>query len=161
MLEKTGDVRFAFQCPRPSGGEMPRGVAEMNEIAECAPDRVTLVSERLSEEDYANMYRCLDAVLIPYPSPVYKEATSGIFAEAVALGKPTIVTENTWMAHELEKFGGGLEIKPDDSRDLTAKTFALLADYEILTKKARDYSGKWREFHNSHTLAEMLLEQIK
>lgn len=150
LSEKNENVRFNVRVRW----------AEMNEIGKLAPDHVTLVSERLSEADYANMYRCLDAVLIPYPSPVYKEATSGIFAEAVALGKPTLITENSRMARELQKFGGGLEIKPDDSRDLTAKTFALLADYEILAKKARDYSGKWREFHNSHALAETLLEQI-
>lgn len=161
VLEKTENVSLAFQCPKPMGGEMPRGVIEMNEIAESANGRVTLVSERLSEADYANMFRCLDSVLIPYPSPVYREATSGIFAEAVALGKPTIVTKNSWMAHELEKFGGGLEIKPDDSRDLTDKTFELLDNYETLSKKARDFSGKWREFHNSHTLAEMLIAEIE
>lgn len=161
VLEKTDNVSFAFQCPKPMGGEMPRGVMEMNEIAERAKSRVTLVSERLSETDYANMFRCLDAVLIPYPSPVYREATSGIFAEAVALGKPTIVTENSWMARELEKFGGGLKIKPDDSRDLTDKTLGLLENYEQLAKKARDFSVAWRAFHNSHTLADMLIAEIE
>jgi glycosyltransferase involved in cell wall biosynthesis len=161
VLEKTENVRFAFQCPKPMGGEMPRGVAEMNEIAERARDRVTLVSERLSEADYANMYRCLDAVLIPYPSIVYREATSGIFAEAVALGKPTLVTEDSWMSHELEKFGGGLEIKRDDSRDLTEKMFELIENYDAYAENARAFSGKWRKFNNSHTLAEMLIAEIE
>jgi glycosyltransferase involved in cell wall biosynthesis len=165
VLEKTENVYFAFQCPKSASGndysDLPKGVPELREIAATNPDRLILISERLSEEDYANMFRCLDIVLIPYLLPNYQEATSGIFAEAVALGKPTIVTVQTWMAHELKKFGGGLEIKSDNINDLTEKVFELIEHYEKYQEKTENFSSQWCQFHNSLNLAEMLAENIK
>jgi glycosyltransferase involved in cell wall biosynthesis len=165
VLEKTKDVYFAIQCPKSASGNdnsgLPQGVTELREIEKTHNDRLILVSERLSEEDYANMFRCLDIALIPYLLPGYKEATSGIFAEAVALGKPTVVTETTWMAHELKKFGGGLEIKSNNAEDLTEKVFELIENYEKYAELTREYSSTWREFHNSHKLAEILIAEIK
>lgn len=165
ILDKTKNIYFAIQCPKSASGSdhsnLPQGVAELREIEKKHQDRLVLVSERLSEEDYANMSRCLDIVLIPYLPTGYTEATSGIFAEAVALGKPTVVTETTWMAHELKKFGGGLEMKSDDAKDLTEKVFELIENYENYAEITRKYSSKWREFHNSHKLAELLINEIK
>lgn len=165
VLEKTEDIYFAIQCPRSASSNdnttLPEGVAELREIEKNYKDRLVLISERLSEEDYANMFRCLDIVLIPYLTKGYTEATSGIFAEAVATGKPTIVTTNTWMSHELRKFDGGLEIKSNDAEDLTAKVFELIENYEKYSKITHKYSPKWREFHNSHKLAEILIKEIK
>ena len=145
LLNKRDDVHFAIQCPRSASGsddsELPEGVAELQEIRRLAEDRLVLVSERLSEEDYASMFRCLDVLLIPYLLPGYTEATSGIFAEAVALGKPTVVTEKTWMAHELKKFGGGLHVLSDDVKDLTEKVLELIETYEVYEEKSQKFSG--------------------
>jgi glycosyltransferase involved in cell wall biosynthesis len=165
VLDKTENVYFAIQCPKIANGAessaLPQGVAELNEMEKTTSGRIKLISERLTEEDYANMFRCLDVALIPYPLPGYTKATSGIFAEAVALGIPSIVTENTWMAHELRKFGGGLEVRSNNVEDLTNKVFELIEHYEDFANKARNYSKKWCQFHNSHTLAEMLIQEIK
>ena len=165
VFTKTNDVCFAIQCPKSASGDdssaTSQGVAELREIEKNHKERLLLVSERLSEEDYANMFRCLDIVLIPYLLPGYQEATSGIFAEAVALGKPTVTTEKTWMAHELQKFNGGLEIKSNNAEDLTEKVFELVANYDKYAGKAQAYRAQWCNFHNSHKLAEMLIEEIK
>lgn len=165
VLEKTKDVYFAIQCPKSASGNdnsnLSEGVVKLYEIEKTYKERLILVSERLTEEDYANLFRCLDIALIPYVASVYAEATSGIFAEAVALGKPTVVTEKTWMAHELGKFGGGLEIKSNNAEDLTAKVLELIENYENYAEKTREYSSKWREFHNPYKLAELLIKEIK
>ena len=163
VISKTDRVHFLVQCSvnKTGNSDLPVGLTEIQQIAEVENKRVTLVSERLSEEDYANMFRCLDIVLVPYFTPLYAEATSGIFAEAIALGKPAVVTETTWMAHELRKFGGGLEIKRNNAEDLTKKVFELIDNYEKYAEKTQAYRSQWCSFHNSHKLAEMLIEEIK
>ncbi len=163
VISKTDSVHFLIQCSANKTGnsDLPIGLTEIVQIAEMENNRVTLVSERLSEEDYANMFRCLDIVLVPYFSPLYAEATSGIFAEAIALGKPSVVTETTWMAHELRKFGGGLEIKRNDAEDLTKKVFELIENQAKFAEKTRKYSAEWCNFHNSNKLAEILIEESK
>lgn len=165
VLSENANAYFAIQCPKAANSREtdahPKGAARLYNLKEKFNERLILVSERLSEEDYANMFRCLDIALIPYTGITYREATSGIFAETVALGKPSVVTENTWMSHELKKFGGGLEIKSGDSKDLTEKVFELIKNYGSYKTKAENYKSKWCEFHNSHTLAEMLVNEIK
>lgn len=164
VLTESSNTYFAIQCPKSASGSdtdsLPKAAAELYAIKERFKERLLLISERLSEEDYANMFRCLDIVLVPYISTPYREATSGIFAEAVALGKPSIVTEDTWMAFELKRFGGGLEVKRNDSEDLTKKVFELIENHEHYKKKAEGFSNEWCAFHNSHKLAELLINEI-
>ncbi len=43
-------------------------------------------------------------VLLPYEPSVYRNITSGIFVEAIAVGKIPLVKEGTYLAYELKKF---------------------------------------------------------
>ena len=89
----------------------------------------------------------------------YREPTSGVFAEALALGKPVVVTSGTWMARELRRSGGGAEFVDGDAADLVAKVVAVVKGYEEYARRAHNFSPEWRRFHNSHTLAELLLKE--
>ena len=121
--------------------------------------RVTLIPERLPDEEYAELLRHVDVVVIPYEGKRYREATSGVFAEALAMGKPVVVTSGTWMAHELRRSGGGTEFADGDAADLAAKVVEVGKGYEGYARRAEDFSPEWRRFHNSHRLAELLLEE--
>ncbi len=46
--------------------------------------------------------RTVDAVLLPYDPAEYRDRASGIFALAVAMGRPVIVPAGTWMAERME-----------------------------------------------------------
>ncbi len=165
LSETSLEVDFVFQCPSAASGvetsQLPKGVAELIEMAGGANNRVTLIQEKLSEIEYAQLIRSLDIVLIPYRLEGYVEPTSGIFAEALALAKPVVVPAGTWMANELHKSGGGLEFQSGDESDLTAKVIELVQSYDVFTAKARAFSAKWKAFHNSHTLAEMLIRETR
>src|SRR5262249_1099311 len=76
-------------------------------LAELAPDQVSLIVGTLEADAYSRLLRRADIVLLPYVRAFYGWASSGIFSEAMSLGKVTVVTEGTWPAQQLEKFGGG------------------------------------------------------
>lgn len=165
LAETSLNVDFVFQCPGAASGiensQLPEGVAELMELAGRASNRITLIQEKLSETDYAELLRSLDIVLVPYRLSGYVEPTSGIFAEALALAKPVVVPAGTWMARELRKSGGGLEFQSGDENDLAAKVKELVAGFDGYAAKARAFSASWKAFHNSHTLAEMLIQEMR
>jgi len=156
-------TKFVIQCPSTASGydngQPADGVVELNRLAQESGDNITLISEKLSERDYAELFSHLDIVLAPYTTSNYAEATSGIFAEALALAKPVVVPSDTWMARELKKSGGGLEFQRGDSGDLATKVLELARHYDEYALKARKFSATWKRFHNCHTLADMLIRE--
>jgi glycosyltransferase involved in cell wall biosynthesis len=157
-------VRFFIQCPNAASGHGDGRLSSAFEaLAALASDRtkgrVTLIRERLSDEEYAELLRHVDVVVVPYDGWGYREPTSGVFAEALAMGKPVVVTSGTWMAHELRRSRGGTEFADGDAADLAAKVVEVVKGYEGYARRAQGFSPEWRRFHSSHRLAELLLEE--
>src|SRR5207249_3585686 len=90
LLARPGFAgRFVIQCASSASaaadGSLPAGVAELERIAAESGERVTLISKRLSAEEYVEIFAGLDAVILPYNHPAFDTGTSNVFAEAVAL----------------------------------------------------------------------------
>jgi hypothetical protein len=68
-------------------------------------DRITAIEGPLGPADYDRAMQQSDCVLLPYDAERYREATSGIFIEAVCAGKLPFVTKGTWMASKLVRCG--------------------------------------------------------
>lgn len=162
-LAKTNlNVRFVIQCPPPASGtadvEQNPDVRDLLELSKRCNGSLKLVRKRLSETEYADLFSSLDAVLIPYTGP-YIEATSGIFAEAVALSKPVLVPGGTWMSEQLRSHGGGLEFRKGDIGDLAVKLEELVKNFGEHSERAKVSSASWKAFHNSDTLANLLIQE--
>lgn len=90
----------------------------------------------------------VDVVLLPYDRRRYEKSTSGIFVEAITAGKVPLVTQGTWMAFELERFGLG-ELCLDWDPECTLK---ILLDV-VTNLELRDRLAKMRsEYVNYHSL---------
>lgn len=166
VLAQTDEsVRFVIQCPASasgtSNGQPAPDVLHLERVAQSAPTRVTLIAERLTERDYAQVFHHLDIVVLPYLARYYAHGTAGIFAEALTLAKPVVVPAGTWMAHELGKSGGGETFQSGDVVDLTAKVLQLIRHYDQYAAKAQRFSAAWRAFHNPHTVVELLLRESR
>jgi glycosyltransferase involved in cell wall biosynthesis len=163
VLATDAPVRFVFQCARPGSGDdhaaPPPGLSALEDLVRRYPSAVTLIPEKLSVPDYGVLVHHLDVIVLPYVSDSYREATSGIFAEALALGKPVVVPEGTWMAQELRATGAGLEFVRGSPADLATKVLAVVRDHLAYQGAAQRGSAAWRGFHNAGTLVDMLLEE--
>lgn len=156
-------IKFIIQCPNTEYEQIgsPQGLSELSELSKQYEGRVILIREKLSEEDYIRLCNFIDVGMLPYSHSSFREGTSNVFAESVALGKPVVVTKDTWMSHELKKYGGGLEFENSNTDDFALKVLMLAKDYDSLAMKARSYSATWREFHNVKNLVDILLNEIK
>lgn len=163
LSERRANIKFVIQCPNSAsghdGGEPPVGVSAMRQLARDAGSRLTLIPERLSEDEYLQLFRYLDIVLIPYLDVRFVEGTSGVFTEAVALSKPVVVPSATWMARELSRYNGGVVFERGNIEDLAEKVCNVIDRYEDYAVRARKFSARWKTIHNADALADILLRE--
>lgn len=163
VLEKNkSNIRFIIQCANSEyGKDIPEELAELQKLATANPKNVVLINERLSDEDYLRLFDFLDVIMIPYTAVAWEKGTSNILTEGIALGKSAIVSNNTWMSHELKKYGGGLEFEKGNSDDFAEKVIQLADNYQIFAKKVIEYSPTWKAKHNVKNLVDLLLKEAK
>jgi glycosyltransferase involved in cell wall biosynthesis len=110
----------------------------------------------IPSDDYYRLLACADVVLCPYDAKVYRNRTSGVFAEAVAAGKPTIVPADTWLSSAQEPGTGEAYV---NDRDLLRVLRRVCADYPTYRRAAGSASERWLARHSpENVLAEMLGE---
>lgn len=159
-LQSEEKLRFIIQCPNSEyDNEIPAGLIELQKLADTNRENVILVNERLSDADYLRLFKFMDAIMIPYKGFGFVEGTSNIFTEAVALGKPVVVSNNTWMSSELKKYEGGLEFEKGEVADFAEKVVQLAKNYNEFAKKAVDFFPIWKKTHNVENLVDLLLKE--
>lgn len=124
-------------------------------------DQIRLFPEPLSEEEYEAFMASIDLMLIPYMDHSYRAQTSGVFSEAMALGVPTIVPENTWMAEQLAVSGAGLTFRGGDEEDLARACMQAIDFYPALRARASKAVTAWRAYHNGANFVETIIALIE
>lgn len=117
---------------------------------------VTLIERTLSSEEYTDLLLSASVVVIPRLLQLFRSQTSGPFVEALAAGKPVIVTEDSWMSDQLRRYGAGVTFRDQDAGSLAKAIRAVAADYEKLRIQAERSAGEWASIHNPERLYEMV-----
>jgi glycosyltransferase involved in cell wall biosynthesis len=105
-------------------------------------------------EDYYRLLASADVVLCPYDAQAYRSRSSGVFAEAVAAGKPTVVPADTWMASAQEPGAG--ETYSDDRGLLTAVR-GVCANFPAYRAAADRARTRWLARHTPENLLAQVL----
>jgi hypothetical protein len=118
--------------------------------------QVETLASPLPMEEYAHTLNRADIILLPYDADIYEEATSGIFVETVAAGKIPLVSSETWMSFELERFHlEELAIDWDDKR-IFARIAEIASSASIRERLVR-MSEAYILFHNETSYANEML----
>jgi len=106
---------------------------------------VSVIREAMALPDYHAALDGADVLLFPYEVIPYRKRTSGVFAEAVAYGKPVVATAGTWMAAQIERGRAAGTIFGDLDPDSIARAIArTVAELEPLRRSAQALSAAWR-----------------
>ena len=153
---KTGRVRFVVQAGiHPDSASVPLQEA-LEELEEYGAEHVELFGRDgfVDPKDYYVTLANSDIVLCPYLADVYKTRSSGIMAEALIAGKPTVVQEGSWLARQLEP-GAGESFT--DAASLVDAVRSICDRYPEYAARARVVQGNWRENHSPARLVDGLL----
>jgi glycosyltransferase involved in cell wall biosynthesis len=127
-------------------------------LAQFAPDRVTLILGTVNADAYAALLQKADILLLPYAPEFYAWASSGIFCEAMSLGKVVVVTERTWAARQLEKFGGGgVTFANVNVESVAAAIGRAVRDLPRLAERAAQAAPGWRRHHSPASFVDRML----
>jgi glycosyltransferase involved in cell wall biosynthesis len=150
-------VRFTFQSNFNAFGADPAAAKARNQLASLPRDfEVTLIREALSSDAYHRLLHEADIVVLPYDAAAYSSRSSGVFAEAVAAGKPVIVPAGTWMAGEIGRASGEVGVVYADARDLPRHLANVVRDHDVYKQAALDHSRAWSTYHSAASLLEQM-----
>jgi glycosyltransferase involved in cell wall biosynthesis len=161
VLEKDGTsgVRFIIQSfvGKGAGRIILKSIAELNKLG----NSVVTIDRCFDTAEYYELMSLADAIIIPYRAPFYYSRTSGIFSEALGMGKPVIVPEGTWMQRQLLRFdGAGTTFRDNDPHSLADAVLSLLKDRSAMQEKALQSSTAWLKYHNPSNYIDILLDSI-
>ncbi|MCC5997012.1 MAG: FkbM family methyltransferase [Oceanicaulis sp.] len=71
-------------------------------------DRVEVLDSYIEEAAFRNLLLEADIVVLPYTPDRFKNRTSGLLIDALLLGKPCVVVEDTWLAKLVDDYGFGI-----------------------------------------------------
>jgi hypothetical protein len=120
---------------------------------------IELTENILTAEKFRNLFNRCDFVLLPYDKTIYAESTSGIFVEAIVAGKITLVSADTWMAYELNKFKLTELVIEWGDKNLFRRIEAIYLNPQIrikVKKMQKAYSNYHNELNMSKILAGLL-----
>lgn len=69
---------------------------------------IEIIDQDLSDDGFIAMIAEADIIVIPYLSEAFRRRTSGILVDAMLLGKPVVVLEETWLADIVSAEGTGV-----------------------------------------------------
>lgn len=159
ILAKRTDVKFSVQSNVSS--DPPAEIVKAVEKIKALAGGVECIGEPLDSTDYYRLLSRADIVLLPYSPELYRARTSGIFAEAIAFGKPVVVPEGTWMERQIAEYGQcGVAIRGYGEKELEKSIEYSIENRDTFTLRAKAASERWRKFHNAVTYADILIESI-
>jgi hypothetical protein len=116
---------------------------------------VMLLPTGMPRADYLGWLYTMDVALLPYDPQTYAMRTSGPFADAIVAGKPPVVTDHTWMAHELRKYQLDRLILDWDSPTIFNYFIDVAADTEVLAR-LKHMRADYLRFHSVSGYAETI-----
>ena len=157
---KTGRLRFVVQAgihPDQSSLALEEALAELQEYG---AEHVELVGRHgfLDPNEYYVVLANSDIVLCPYLADVYRARSSGILAEAIIAGKPTVVQKGSWLARQQES-GAGESFT--DATSLAEAVRSICERYQEYWARARVVQAHWRENHSPARLVDGLLGTMR
>jgi len=113
-----------------------------NAVAELRGADVGLDGEDYSEADFVEWLASADVLVIPYLPEAFADRTSGMLVDAMLLGIPVVVIEQTWLADELAESGAGVACAPTPEA-LVAAIDRVIAEYPAMSAATRQAAERY------------------
>ena len=148
-------LSLTVQGPSVEEGALERAMGAV--ASELRDIGATVLPTALPPGEYYQALRNAHVIILPYQTRANDYlGTSGVFTEAVALGKPVIVTAGTWMAKQLEALGAGRVVPRADGPSFQIAVREVLDNPGPILARSARVAEAWRRFHNPENLIRCL-----
>jgi glycosyltransferase involved in cell wall biosynthesis len=126
-----------------------------------AAANLTTVPGPFTRTEYYGLLAGSDVVLLPYRAERYRVRTSGVFAEALALGKVVVAPSGSWMEERLaEGYGAGVLFEEFEPESMASALVDALSRLDALSAKARERAPRWRADQCLEAFFDRLLDEL-
>ncbi len=150
----AGSARFTIHSGPVGPGSDPTVQQAQRRLRALAGPGPRLIEQALDPDAYLALIASADMLLLPYDPTAYGPRSSGILAEARALGIPAIVSRGCWMEAEAGPARGYAFDYPGGLADSVERALAAL---QPLTAAMRAEAAAWRHTHNPAALLDTVL----
>jgi glycosyltransferase involved in cell wall biosynthesis len=152
---------FIVQCNSPVGFYEPETLEAVKSLKGIKREKkIILLESSLSKEEYFKALNQGSIVWCLYDPDWYKWCISGILLEAWSLGKPVITTSGTWMAKQVEKYGGGIVLDTMEVQDILKAIEIIRDDYARFSAEAEAAGRILYEKNNGLALARFIKDIV-
>jgi glycosyltransferase involved in cell wall biosynthesis len=152
------DVQFRVQANLPLSVTSARVIRAKKQLINLQGKGLAILDGPFSSDAYNRLICSSDIILIPYCKKNYQARSSGIFAEALAAGVPTVYPKGTWMAKTKTLCGS---VEYDDISGLHNAFLKILSNYPKHEEKSIAFSTQWRQQHSARNLLVQMLKKSK
>lgn len=118
--------------------------------------QVQLIPNNLTRVQYLEWLNTCDIVLLPYDNNAYINRTSGIFTECIMAAKIPFVTNGTWMAKELDKYGLQELVTDWKNLEILVNKITKISTCLAVKSKIVNIQREYQDFHNVHNYAQSM-----
>jgi len=155
------EIGFIVQCNPPGCGFYEAGIKEaIGHIKGVQRDRLSIFEKPLPQNEYGELLNKSSIVWCLYDKSHYRNRVSGILLEAWSLGKPVITTSGTWMAKQVEKYGGGIVLATLEVQDILKAIEKIRDDYARFSAEAEAAGRILYEKNNGVALARFIKDIV-
>lgn len=152
----AGEARFTIHSGPIGPADDPLVQRVHWKLRALSGPELTLLEQPLSPEGYLALLSAADLLLLPYDAQAYGPRSSGILAEARAMGVPAIVPEGCWLGDEV---GPDLALKFRDAAGIVPAVRHALARLPALREEYAAAAMAWRRAHSPAALLAQLLRE--
>lgn len=139
------EVKFVVQ----TGPLNKLKAAEREYVEKLKIFHVEIVDQILDLAAYYQLIETANIILLPYIGHSYQSQSSGIFAEALSLGKIIVAPQNSWMGRQLNKFNlndlGRFPANSSFTRQIADDISIAIKNYSETSRKFLIAKLVWRE----------------
>lgn len=158
-LIRAGKLKVICQCSSyEDAPELAPAISMVKRLAEDTKS-IAVYASPLPPDEYYRVLSQSDIVVLPYRSRYYRFIQSGVFTEALSLGKPVIVPEGSLLAAELSRIGAGLTFRSEDADSLSQAIRDAVTQVVPLRAESVAASVRYRAWHNAANYVDILLDQ--
>ena len=151
------DYEFILQC---SGAYEPEVKEYISIIKNGHFAGVKLIEQSLPQPEYEKTLQESSVLLLLYDPSHYSWSISGILLEAFSMSKPVIVRSGTWLADQVQKYGGGIVISELNPESIKTAIEKIRFNYEKFSVEAFEAGKELYKKHNGKELAYLIKSSV-
>jgi glycosyltransferase involved in cell wall biosynthesis len=157
VAEARPDARFVVQI----NSFLPSETAGVADALRPFGERAAIIEGALARDRLMALMAECDVVLMPYDPEPYRERGSGLFGEAIMLGRTVVVPDGTWMAEELAANGlPGAAFDRFEATSVAAAVFELLAGGKKLVAESEKAVAAWVGARTARTYLDAVVASL-